>query len=167
MAIAKKDTKDIKDKAKTAKVAKEKKEAEAKPKPKRYFEAVGSRKTSSARVRLFTARPLDEQIGRIEVNGKPYTEYFPTPDLRQVVEGSLNKLKSLNRFEVSVKVGGGGIKSQAEAIRHGIARTLVLFNADFRKKLKRAGYLKRDPRKKERKKYGLKKARRAPQWAKR
>ena len=167
MVTGKKDTKNIKDAGKTAKVVKDKKEVEIKPKPKRYFEAVGSRKTSSARVRLFTARPLDEQIGRIEVNGKPYAEYFPTSDLRQVVEGSLNKLKSLNRFEVSVRVSGGGIKSQAEAIRHGIARTLVLFNADFRKKLKRAGYLKRDPRKKERKKYGLKKARRAPQWAKR
>lgn len=161
MAIVKRET------TKTVKPTKSKKEIEVKPKPKRYFEAVGSRKTSSARVRLFTARPLEEQVGRILVNGKPYTDYFPTADLRQIVEGSLNKLKSLNRFEVTVRVGGGGTKSQAEAIRHGIARTLVLFNADFRKKLKRAGYLKRDPRKKERKKYGLKKARRAPQWAKR
>jgi len=161
MASIKKET------TKTAKPAKLKKEIEVKLKPKRYFEAVGSRKTSSARVRLFTARPLEEQVGRILVNDKPYTEYFPTAELRQIVEGSLNKLKSLNRFEVSVKVSGGGIKSQAEAIRHGIARALVSFNADFRKKLKRAGYLKRDPRKKERKKYGLKKARRAPQWAKR
>jgi small subunit ribosomal protein S9 len=76
-------------------------------------------------------------------------------------------MKSLNRFELSVRVKGGGIKSQAEAIRHGIARTLIDFNPDFRKKLKRAGYLKRDPRMKERRKYGLKKARRAPQWAKR
>lgn len=161
MAIVKKET------TKTVKAVKPKKEVEIAPKPKRYFEAVGSRKTSSARVRLFTARPLEEQVGRILINDKPYTEYFPTADLQQIVEGSLNKLKSLNRFEVTVRVGGGGTKSQAEAIRHGIARTLVLFNADFRKKLKRAGYLKRDPRKKERKKYGLKKARRAPQWAKR
>lgn len=161
MAIAKKET------IKSTKAVKPKKEVEIASKPKKYFEAVGSRKTASARVRLFTARPLEDQIGRILINNKPYVEYFPTVDLQQIVEGSLNKLKSLNRFEVTVKVGGGGTKSQAEAIRHGIARTLVLFNADFRKKLKRAGYLKRDPRKKERKKYGLKKARRAPQWAKR
>lgn len=152
---------------KVAKIAKPKKEVEAKPKPKRYYEAVGSRKTAVARVRLFTARPLEEQIGRISVNEKSYKEYFPMPEHQQIVENSLNKLRSLNRFEVTAKVGGGGIKSQAEAIRHGIARTLVAFNADFRKKLKRAGYLKRDPRKKERRKYGLKKARRAPQWAKR
>jgi small subunit ribosomal protein S9 len=118
-------------------------------------------------VRLFTARPLDEQIGRITVNEKPYTEYFSTPELQQTVEASLNKMKSLNRFEVTARVSGGGIKSQAEAIRHGLARVLVLFNPDFRKKLKRANFLRRDPRMKERKKYGLKKARRAPQWAKR
>ena len=76
-------------------------------------------------------------------------------------------MKSLNRFEASVKVKGGGFKGQAEAIRHGLARALVKFNPDFRKKLKRVGYLKRDPRMKERKKPGLKKARKAPQWAKR
>lgn len=152
---------------KLAKIAKPKKAVEVKPKPKRYYEAVGSRKTAVARVRLFTARPLEEQIGRILVNEKSYKEYFPMPEYQQIVENSLNKLRSLNRFEVTAKVSGGGIKSQAEAIRHGIARTLVAFNADFRKKLKRAGYLKRDPRKKERRKYGLKKARRAPQWAKR
>jgi len=88
-------------------------------------------------------------------------------ELQQTIEASLRKLKSLNRFEIIAKVKGGGIHAQAEAIRHGIARTLVKFNIDFRKKLKRAGYLKRDPRMKERKKYGLKAARRAPQWAKR
>ena len=149
---------------------KPKKPLAAKPivaKPKRYFEAVGSRKTASARVRLYTARPLEEQIGRIIVNNKDYKEYFASPELQQIVEASLNKLKSLNRFEVSALVRGGGLNSQAEAIRHGLGRTLVMFNLDFRKKLKRAGYLKRDPRKKERKKYGLKKARRAPQWTKR
>lgn len=143
------------------------KKVEPKPKPKRYFEAVGRRKTATCRARLFTARPLDEQIGRILVNGKSYKEYFSTPELRQIVEASLNKLKSLNRFEVTAIVHGGGVKAQAEAVRHGIARSLVLFNVDFQKKLKRAGYLRRDPRMKERKKYGLRKARRAPQWAKR
>ena len=143
------------------------KKVELKPKPKRYFEAVGRRKTATCRVRLFTARPLETQKGRILVNSKPYAEYFPTMEFQQIVEASLNKLKSLNRFELTVHVQGGGKKAQAEAIRHGIARTLVKFNADFQKKLKRAGYLRRDPRMKERKKYGLRKARRAPQWSKR
>jgi small subunit ribosomal protein S9 len=152
---------------KTETIKKERKKAETPARSRRYFEAVGRRKTATCRARLFTARPLDEYEGRITVNGRPYKEYFSTPELQQIVEASLNKLKSLNRFEISVKVWGGGIRAQAEAIRHGIARTLVLFNSDFRKKLKRADYLRRDPRMKERKKYGLKKARRAPQWSKR
>ena len=76
-------------------------------------------------------------------------------------------MKSSEKFRVSAKVNGGGINGQAEAIRHGISRALVIFNGDFRKRLKRAGYLKRDPRKVERKKFGLRKARRAPQWQKR
>jgi small subunit ribosomal protein S9 len=159
--------KDIVAKTKPEAEKKSVKKIEPKPKPKRYFEAVGRRKTATCRARLFTARPLDEQIGRILVNGKSYKEYFSTPELRQIVEASLNKLKSLNRFEVTAIVHGGGVKAQAEAVRHGIARSLVLFNVDFQKKLKRAGYLRRDPRMKERKKYGLRKARRAPQWAKR
>jgi len=138
-------------------------------KVKRYWEAVGRRKTSVARVRLFTCRPFDaeKEKGRILVNNQPYYKYFPTLELQQIVEASLRRMKSLGRFEATVKVKGGGIKGQAEAVRHGLARALVKFNPDFRKKLKRAGYLKRDPRMKERKKYGLKKARRAPQWSKR
>ncbi len=136
-------------------------------KPKKYYEAVGRRKTAVARVRLFTIKPFEEDEGRITVNNKPYKQYFSLAELQQTAEASLRKLKSLNRFEIIAKVFGGGIHAQAEALRHGIARTLVEFNADFRKKLKRAGYLKRDPRMKERKKYGLKAARRAPQWAKR
>lgn len=146
---------------KTKKVVKEVK------KPKRYYEAVGRRKTATARVRLFTIKPFEGQEGKILVNNKFYKEYFPTLELQQITEAALNKLKSLNRFEASVKVKGGGIKSQAEAIRHGLARALVKFNPDFRKKLKKAGFLRRDPRMKERKKYGLKGARRAPQWQKR
>jgi len=136
-------------------------------KSKRYFEATGRRKSAVARVRLFTIKPFEEDTGKVTVNGKFYKQYFPTMELQQIIEGALRKLKSLNRFEVVAHVNGGGIKSQSEAIRHGLARTLILFNIDFRKKLKKAGYLKRDPRVKERKKYGLKKARRAPQWAKR
>lgn len=137
------------------------------PKPKKYYEAVGRRKTAIARVRLFTIKPFEEDEGKITVNDKSYKQYFSLAELQQTAEASLRKLKSLNRFEIVARVSGGGIHAQAEALRHGIARTLVKFNADFRKKLKRAGYLKRDPRMKERKKYGLKAARRAPQWAKR
>ena len=142
-------------------------EEEKAGKQKKYYEAVGRRKTAIARVRLFTIRPLGEEESKISINGKEYREYFPVMELQQTVEASLRKLKSLNRFEVVAKVKGGGIRAQAEAVRHGIARSLVKFNIDFRKKLKRAGYLKRDPRMKERKKYGLKAARKAPQWAKR
>lgn len=127
----------------------------------RYFEAVGRRKTSVARVRLFT------KAGDFSVNDKPYGTYFPTLDLQKIVEDALQKMKLFGRFRVSVKVSGGGIHSQAEAVRHGLARCLVKFNQDFRKRLKRAGFLKRDPRMRERKKFGLKKARKAPQWAKR
>ena len=138
-----------------------------KQKTKRYFEAVGRRKKAVARVRLFTCPPFEDEEGRIIVNNKPYTKYFPTLELQRKVSAPLRKMRSLNRFEVSVKVKGGGINGQAEAICHGLARSLVKFNPDFSKKLRRAGYLTRDPRKKERKKPGLKKARRAPQWSKR
>lgn len=131
------------------------------PKPERYFEAVGRRKTSIARVRLFT------RAGDFLINDKLYSVYFPAQELQKIVEDALQKMKLFGRFKVTVKVSGGGIHSQAEAIRHGLARCLTKFNLDFRKRLKRAGYLKRDPRMKERKKFGLKKARRAPQWAKR
>lgn len=145
-----------------------KKEKEKKDlKEKKYFEAVGRRKKAIARVRLFSCSPFEGERGKIEINGKPYDKFFPTQQLQNIIESSLKKMKSINRFTVTIKIRGGGIKGQAEAARHGIARALISFNADFRKKLKRAGYLKRDPRKKERKKPGLKKARRAPQWKKR
>ena len=134
---------------------------------KKYYEAIGRRKTAIARVRLFTMRPFEGDEGKIIINGRPYKQYFGLMELQQTVESALRRLKSLNRFAAEVKVKGGGIRAQAEAIRHGMARALIVFNIDFRKKLKRAGYLKRDPRAKERRKYGLKKARRAPQWAKR
>jgi len=133
----------------------------------RYYEAVGRRKRSTARVRLFTCSPFEDEQGKVLVNDKSYIDFFPTSRLQQIVISPLKKMKSINRFEVTIKVVGGGILGQAEAIRHGLARTLVKFNPDFSKKLKRAGYLRRDPREKERKKPGLKKARRAPQWSKR
>lgn len=134
---------------------------------KRYYEAVGRRKRAVARVRLFTCRPFEGERAKILVNNKPYLDFFPTLQLQQIVISPLQRMKSINRFETTVKVNGGGIRGQAEAIRHGLARTLVKFNPDFSKKLKRAGFLRRDPREKERKKPGLKKARRAPQWKKR
>lgn len=127
----------------------------------RYFEAVGRRKTASARVRIFT------KPGDFTVNGKLYSQYFPTIVLQKTVEDALQKMKLFGRFRVSVMVQGGGIRGQAEALRHGLSRALTKFNPDFRKRLKRAGFLRRDDRMKERKKFGLKKARRAPQWAKR
>lgn len=134
---------------------------EIKPVKDRYFEAVGRRKTSVARVRLFT------KGSEFIVNGKEFKIYFPTADLQKIAEDAIKKMKLAERFRVSVKVKGGGAHSQAEAVRHGVARALILINPDFRKRLKKAGFLTRDPRMKERKKFGLKRARRAPQWTKR
>ena len=131
-------------------------------KSERYWEAVGRRKKATARVRLFTRGDKT-----IVVNDKPYGEYFNTKEQQKVTEESLQKMKSANRFRVSAHVSGGGLNAQAEAIRHGIARALVEFNPDFRKRLRRSGFLTRDPRMKERKKFGLKAARKRPQWAKR
>ncbi len=138
--------------------------AEKKPlgKPERYFEASGRRKTAVARVRLFT-----EGEKAFVINGKPLDVYFPTLELRQTAKSALEKVNCLDKFSISVLVKGGGFNAQAEAVRHGIARALVLFNPDFRKQLKRVGFLTRDPRMRERKKFGLKRARRAPQWSKR
>ena len=134
----------------------------------RYYEAVGRRKNSIARVRIFTSGPSQSIAGGgLLVNKKPYKEYFKTLALQKRVEGPLARLKSLNRFKATVNVRGGGSAGQADAVRHGLARALVVFDSNFRKKLKKSGYLTRDSRKKERKKFGLKKARRAPQWSKR
>jgi len=148
--------------AKKPTVAKVKKAEEIIPKPTRYYEAVGRRKTAVARVRLFTQ---GEKL--FLVNERPYQAYFPTQELQEIALSSFNKMKCLDRFRVSAKVKGGGIHAQAEALRHGIARALVLFNPTFRKRLKKAGYLTRDARMRERKKFGLKRARKAPQWQKR
>jgi small subunit ribosomal protein S9 len=147
--------------------AKKAKKSEKDKESKKYFEAVGRRKRAIARVRIFACAPFEDKDGKIEINNKKYTDYLQSLELCHIVESALKKMKSLNRFVVTVKVKGGGTKGQAEAIRHALARALVKFNEDFRKKLKRSGYLKRDPRKIERKKPGLKKARRAPQWKKR
>jgi len=131
----------------------------------RYFEAVGRRKTAVARVRLYTKK--EGLKDTIIVNGKSYKEYFPLDSLQKIVESPFIKMKALDKFVATVKVKGGGICAQAEAIRHGISRAMVKFNLDFKKRLRRAGFITRDSRMVERKKYGLKKARRAPQWQKR
>ena len=128
----------------------------------KYFETIGRRKTSQARVRLFTQGDKD-----MKVNGKPFDVYFITLDLQKIVEAPLEIIKSPDKFGITVQVKGGGIYSQAEAVRHGISRALCLLNPYFKKKLKKAGFLTRDSRMRERKKFGLKRARRAPQWSKR
>jgi small subunit ribosomal protein S9 len=152
----------------STKSKKSKKEDTSSDISKSYFEGIGRRKRAVARVRLFTCGP-DQSIetGNLSVNGKNYKEYFPTITLQKTVEDPFIKLKSINRFMGTVKANGGGINAQAEAVRHGASRALILFDINFRKKLKKSGFLKRDPREVERKKFGLKKARRAPQWSKR
>lgn len=139
--------------------------------PEKYYEAVGRRKVATARVRAYTKKSVDIQPADdkaiISVNGKPYSEYFNDPRLQEIVDAPLRKLKSLNRFKASVKVQGGGMHGQADAIKFGLSRALVLFDPNFAKRLRKAGYLTRDSREKERRKYGLKKARKSPQWAKR
>jgi len=163
-----KKTKKTKKVKKTRKVKREKKVSpkkkvkKATPKPARYFEAVGRRKTAVARVRLFTRGEKTFLI-----NEKPFEIYFPLPELQKTIKDPLLRMKCLDKFKVSVIIRGGGFRAQAEALRHGIARALVVFNPDFRKRLKKAGFLTRDPRMRERKKFGLKRARRAPQWQKR
>jgi len=152
----------VKKEEKPKKPAKVKIEKKPAPEIERYFEATGRRKTAVARVRLFTR---GEKL--FLVNQKPYDLYLPSLELQQIAQSALEKMKCLDRFRIEVKVKGGGFHAQAEAVRHGIARALVIFNPDFRKRLKRVGFLTRDPRMRERKKFGLKRARRAPQWAKR
>lgn len=127
-----------------------------------YFEGVGRRKTAVARVRISSQKEKS-----FTVNGKTLENYFPTKYLQAIVLSPLNLTDLLSKFQTSVKVKGGGMTSQAEAVRHGLSRALVLYEAGLRKTLKKAGFLKRDPRMRERKKFGLKRARRAPQWQKR
>jgi small subunit ribosomal protein S9 len=151
---------------KKTKIEKEdvKKEKEEKTeKTSRYFYAVGRRKTAIAKIKLY---PSGEAQNIFTVNGKKMEEYFPLGRLSESA-GSPLSLAGENKFKAEIKVIGGGVNSQAEAIRLGISRALVLFDANFKKSLRDKGYLTRDSRKVERKKPGLKKARRAPQWAKR
>ena len=139
--------------------------------PEKYYQAVGRRKNAIARVRVLTKKSSDKQISEeralMVVNGKDYAEYFTSIKHQNMIEAPLRKLKSLNRFKATAMVHGGGLAGQADAIKFGLSRALVLFDINFSKKLRKAGYLTRDPRAKERRKYGLKKARKGPQWAKR
>lgn len=129
---------------------------------KKYIEAIGRRKTAVARVRV----TLGGSKASFIVNDKPLDEYFPLAEHQMVARESLTATKT-EGATVTVQTKGGGIHAQAEAIRLGIARALIVSDKDFRSTLKPAGYLMRDPRKVERKKPGLKKARKSPQWAKR
>lgn len=149
-------------KTKTTKEPKEKVKKETAPAGKRFNYANGKRKTSVARVKLF-----ENGTGEITVNEKPLLKFCSVKLHAEVIKSPLKLVGKTKEFDVVVKVLGGGITGQAEAIRHGIAKALVELNPEFRATLKRAGMLTRDARIKERKKYGLKRARRAPQWAKR
>jgi small subunit ribosomal protein S9 len=126
-----------------------------------YYYGTGRRKTAVARVRLL---PGD---GVLVINGRPPSEYFGRRDLENVVTQPLRAVDMMGRFTASIKVEGGGISGQAGAISHGIARALIVADAELRGTLKKAGLLTRDSREKERKKYGLKRARKAPQYTKR
>src|SRR3989338_11083713 len=129
-------------------------------KENRYIEAVGRRKTSVARVRITPATKTT-----LSINGKDFDKYFPTIELQK---RALSHMKdATGDYLLTAKIMGGGISSQAEALRHGIARALIAEKPELRPTLKVKGYLKRDPRAKERRKFGLKKARKAPKWSKR
>lgn len=128
----------------------------------KYTEASGRRKTSVARVRLF-----EDKENSFLINERSLEDYFPREELQNLIKAVFTESEIDKNFFVSVLVKGGGSSSQAEAIRHGIARILTEIEPDLRPKLKKAGFLKRDPRRKERKKFGLKKSRKAPQWSKR
>lgn len=132
----------------------------------RYFEAVGRRKTSIARVRIWLVKQNNGSVPEVTVNGKSISNYFVWPEYQEIVLAPLHKTSDFN-WRISVKVKGGGLHAQAVATRHGLSRVLILANPESRKVLKTAGFLTRDPRMKERKKFGLKGARRAPQWSKR
>lgn len=131
-------------------------------KDKKYIETIGRRKTAIARVRVTHASKPS-----MIVNGKDAGEFFKEKRIFKIVGELFKQGKAPEKYAITAVVRGGGAVAQAEALRHGIARAIVADSVDFRKDLKKAGFLKRDPRSKERRKFGLKKARKAPQWSKR
>ena len=128
---------------------------------KPYFYGTGRRKKSVARVRLYPG------TGAITINGRDIDNYFGLETLKFIVRQPINLTDTADKFDIVCNVTGGGITGQAGAIRHGLSRALLQYNEELRPALKKAGFLTRDPRMKERKKYGLKGARRAPQFSKR
>ena len=128
----------------------------------RYYYGTGKRKTSVARVKIYNG-----DSNSIIVNNKPMEEYFNWQPWQDTVKQALSVSNNLNNFRVEAKVYGGGVNSQAEAIRHGITRALIAYDENLKKELRQAGLVTRDSRIKESKKYGLKRARRAPQYSKR
>ncbi len=126
-----------------------------------YFYGTGRRKSSVARVRVYAGS------GNITINGRDINDYFGLETLKLIVKQPLILTENTDKFDVVCTVAGGGVTGQAGAIRHGLSRALLQVNAEMRPILKKAGFLTRDPRMKERKKYGLKAARRAPQFSKR
>ncbi len=130
--------------------------------PERYIETIGRRKTAIARARLTPSGAT-----KVVINNKELEKYFPTEALRGSAIEPFLKVTLPTTFTVSVHVTGGGITGQAEAVRHAISRALLKYDENLRGELKKLGFLKRDPRAKERRKFGLKKARKAPQWSKR
>ena len=129
---------------------------------KKYFYGTGRRKSSVARVRVY-----ENGTGSTTINGRDINDYFGLDTLKLIVNQPLVTTETVGKLDVVVTVAGGGVSGQAGAIRHGVSRALVVMNPEFRPALKAAGFLTRDPRMKERKKYGLKAARRAPQFSKR
>ncbi len=128
---------------------------------KPYFYGTGRRKSSVARVRVYSG------TGKITINNRDIDDYFGLETLKLIVRQPLNLTETADKFDIVCTVAGGGLTGQAGAIRHGISRALLQYDAELRSALKNAGLLTRDPRMKERKKYGLKGARRAPQFSKR
>jgi len=127
-----------------------------------FYYGTGRRKSAVARTRIY-----ENGTGQITVNGRPYDEYFPRATLQMIIRQPLNLTKTIGQFDISVNVDGGGIAGQAQAVRHGITRALMEFNADTRAVLKKAGLVTRDARVKERKKYGQRGARARFQYSKR
>lgn len=128
---------------------------------KPHFYGTGRRKSSVARVRVYNGS------GAITINDRDINDYFGLETLKLIVRQPLNLTGTIDKFDIVCRVNGGGVTGQAGAIRHGISRALLEVDGDFRQALKKAGFLTRDPREKERRKYGLKKARKASQFSKR